>query len=204
MQKQRTAVVTTRGSGTLPKLPPLGSCRGRGHLSAAKHTKVATAAAAKEATLLLKPATFAAETPARWAGAAEKAKQKRQSRRLRSKQGEIPALRVDHVASIFPHFGQVSRYKDGPPTGRPTGKFKPSVAVYNPTIRPPPERGHTESMHKSKKIVIIGGCGHVGLPLASCSPTAAWTLFFSIAIKPRSRRSTAARCPSWKPTPWNS
>ncbi len=30
--------------------------------------------------------------------------------------------------------------------------------------------GHAEFMDKSKKIVIIGGCGRVGVPLGSSSP----------------------------------
>ena len=71
MQPQRTTVARTRGRGSLPKSPSLRSWFALGHLSAAKHTKVPKAAAAREATLLLNPATFAAETRRDRVGAAK-------------------------------------------------------------------------------------------------------------------------------------
>ena len=43
--------------------------------------------------------------------------------------------------------------------------------------RTPPTTGDQEFMQKLKKIVIIGGCGHVGLPWALSSPIVDWTLF---------------------------
>ena len=66
MQPQKTpAIVKTNRRGSLPKSVLLCPGFTRGHLRAVKNTRVPSAAAAREAALLLNPATFAAEMPAR-------------------------------------------------------------------------------------------------------------------------------------------
>jgi hypothetical protein len=56
------------------------------------------------------------------------------------------------------------------------------------TIRSPAliqKLGDQEFMQQLRKVVIIGGCGHVGLPLGIVLLIAGWTSFFSIGTQPR-------------------
>jgi hypothetical protein len=56
-------------------------------------------------------------------------------------------------------------------------------AIYN-SARSDLLTGNQEVMQELKRVVMIGGCGHVGLPLGIVFANADWMSFFSIAIRP--------------------
>ena len=60
------------------------------------------------------------------------------------------------------------------------------------------------SCKKPKKIVIIGGCGHVGLPLGIVFANCGLDVVLLDRDQAKIDTVKGARCPSWKPTPWNS